>query len=261
MASDNLHMTELQDLLRSQFHENVKLKEKRPRIFQVYAPFYHEDGDMLDIYIEPVGSGFRICDYGKTLMRLSYSFDIDTDNKRRIFNELLSENRVNFDESKGNIYLESQDENLCSSLLHFSQVVAKVSRLDVLKREVISGLFYEMVEKFVSKELQEFSPELDTLPLKSREDLKVTCSFNIKPDPVHLIAVRGSAKAIVAALSFLEFQRAGLRFKGCVVHEDFDSLPSNDRTRITSAADKQFVSFEDFRENSARYLNRERMAG
>ncbi len=45
-------------------------------------------------------------------MRLSYSFDLDTDNKQRIFKELLAENRVEFDESSGNIFIDTSEEHI-----------------------------------------------------------------------------------------------------------------------------------------------------
>jgi hypothetical protein len=46
-----------------------------------------------------------------------------------------------------------------------------------------------------------------------------------------------------------------------MVHQDFEGgLARKDRTRITSAADKQFPSLDDFRENAALFLERERVA-
>jgi hypothetical protein len=247
----------ISEALASQFHGNVRLKVKRPNIYQVFAPFYHEDGDMIDIFVEPADCGIRYCDHGMTLMRLSYSFDLDTDNKQRIFKELLAENQVEFDEPKGNIYFDTTLENACGGFLHFAQVVGKVSRLDVLRREVVSGLFFEMVDEFIRNELQEFQPQLRASPLPDRDDLEVTAAFNIHPHPVYLMAVRNSGQARLAGLSFLEFQRANLPFKGYVVHDDFEALPAKDRKRITSAADKQFPSFEDFRENAKKVLLRE----
>jgi hypothetical protein len=239
-----------------QFHTNVTLRPKRNNVYQVVAPFYHEDGDMLDIYIQPSDTGLRICDFGKTLMRLSYTFELDTDNKLRIFNELLKENQVEFDPVAGNISFDTTEDQLCNSLLHFSQVIAKVSRLDVLRREIVSGLFFEMEESFISESLTEFNPVPHALPLPGRDELEVTCAFNIKPNPVYLFAVRNSSQARLATISFLEFQRAPLRFKGYVVHDDFDSLPNKDRKRITSGADKQFA-LDDFRENAKAVLTRE----
>jgi hypothetical protein len=249
--------TTIENALAAQFHDKIRLKSRRPNILQVYAPFYHEDGDMLDMFIEPHNGGVRVCDFGKTLMRLSYTFDLDTENKRRIFNELLTENQVEFDDGSGNIFIDTTEENLCNSVLHFSQVIAKVSRLDVLRREIVSGLFFEMLNEFIEAELGAFNPRFDYLPIPGRDELMVNCAFEIKPHPVYLFAVRSSNQARLATLSFLEFQKAALRFKGFVAHDDIESLPKNDRKRITSAADKQFVSLEDFRENAARFLSRE----
>lgn len=36
------------ELLKAQFGDFVRLEEKRPNIQQVFAPLYHEDGDMAE---------------------------------------------------------------------------------------------------------------------------------------------------------------------------------------------------------------------
>jgi Domain of unknown function DUF1828 len=85
------------DLLKQQFNGHVAFRERRPGVLQVLAPLFHEDGDMVDIFLdEPVnGSGkVRIGDHGLTLMRLTYTYDLDTENKQRIFNRILSESRI-----------------------------------------------------------------------------------------------------------------------------------------------------------------------
>src|ERR1017187_9660172 len=46
-----------------------------------------------------------------------------------------------------------------------------------------------------------------------------------------------------------------------MVHQDFESgITKKDRTRITSASDKQFPSLDDFRENGPQFFDRERAA-
>jgi hypothetical protein len=51
-------MKEYLDLLRRQFNDRVHFSEKRPGIYQRIAPFYHEDGDMIEIYLDnPKGDG------------------------------------------------------------------------------------------------------------------------------------------------------------------------------------------------------------
>jgi hypothetical protein len=146
---------------------------------------------------------------------------------------------------------------LCYDVLHLSQVIAKVSRLDILRREMISGLFYEMLGSFIETELDEFSPSFKALPLPGRDELEVTCRFDIVPHPVFLFAARSSSGVRLATLSFLEFQKENLRFTGCIVHDNFDNLSAKDRKRITSAADKQFVSLEDFKLHGKNFLSRE----
>lgn len=245
------------DLLRAQFNNRVDFREKRPGILQLILPLYHEDGDMIDIFIETLnGNGVvRISDYGMTLMRLSYSFALDTPNKERIFSRIISENQVH--EDNGKLYLDTKPESLYPAILQFAQTVAKVSNMRLYKREVIQSLFYEMLAEVIEENLKMYNPSPNVFPLPERDDLEVDYLFDIKPYPVYLFGVKDSAKARLATICCLEFQRAKQKFKGFVVHEDFDNLSKKDRNRITSATDKQFISLDDFRSNAKQVFERE----
>jgi hypothetical protein len=213
---------------------------------------------MVDIFLEPTNGGeerIRICDHGMTLMRLSYHFDIDTPNKERIFQRILSENRIS--EDNGNLFLDAKPESLYPSVLQFAQTVAKVSNMEFFKREVIATLFYEMLAEFIEDSLRKYNPRQMVFPIPERDDLEVDFEFGIKPRPIYLFGVKDSAKARLTTISCLEFQRAKLPFKSFVVHEDFESLTRKDRSRITSAADKQFISLDDFKANAEQVLERE----
>ena len=75
------------ELLKQQFNGHVSFRERRPGIVQVLAPLFHEDGDMVDIFLDETADGsnkVRICDHGLTLMRLSYSYDLDTNSASSI---------------------------------------------------------------------------------------------------------------------------------------------------------------------------------
>ena len=245
------------DLLKAQFNNRISFKDKRPGVTQLYAPLYHEDGDMVDIFLEPTnGNGnIRICDHGMTLMRLSYSFDIDTPNKERIFNKILSENHVY--EENGNLYIDAKPESLYPAVLQFAQTVAKVSNMRLYKREVVESLFNEILEEIIKEKLNRFHPKPQVFPLPGRDELEVDYAFDIQPYPVYLFGVKDTARARLATITCLSFQRALLKFKGFAVHEDFDNLPKKDRNRITSATDKQFVSLDDFRNNAVQVFERE----
>lgn len=122
------------DLLKQQFNNRIDIREKRPGIYQLIAPFYYEDGDMMDIFIQEssIRGKLRVCDYGMALMRLSYSYDIDTPNKEKIFNRILTEN--NTSEDNGNIYIDIEPEKLYMAVLQFTQTISKVLNMSQFKR-------------------------------------------------------------------------------------------------------------------------------
>jgi hypothetical protein len=188
-------------------------------------------------------------------MRLSYSFDLDTPNKERIFQRILTENGVG--ESDGELFLETTPESLYPAVLQFAQTVSKVCNMRLFKREVLASLFEELLDEFISENLTRFRPQKTVLPIAERDDLEVDWQFTTNGAPLYLFSVRDSARARLATIACLEFQRAHLKFKSLVVHEDFDKLSRKDRLRLTSACDKQFPSLEDFRQNSSQYLERE----
>lgn len=245
------------DLLKAQFNNRIAFREKRPGVLQLVAPLYHEDGDMVDIFLqESKDRGtIRISDFGMTIMRLSYSFDIDTPNKERIFYRILGENQVS--EENGSLFIETRPESLYPAILQFAQTIAKVSNMRLYKREVVQSLFYEILEEIIQEKLRPYNPQPGVFPLPERDDLEVDYLFDISPHPIYLFGVKDSAKARLATICCLEFQRAKIKFKGFVVHEDFDGLNKKDRNRITSAVDKQFISLDDFRANAPQVFERE----
>src|ERR1039457_202956 len=101
------------DFLKPLFNRHVAFRQRPPGVVQVLAPLFHEDGDMVDIFVDlpesdAPGNGtrrVRVSDYGMTLMRLSYSYELDTPNKERIFQRMLAENRIQ--EQDGSLYVET----------------------------------------------------------------------------------------------------------------------------------------------------------
>ena len=251
-------MEEILRHLKSDFNQKVSIKQKRPGIFQLYLPIYHEDGDMMDLFIAPNGhNSYSLCDYGLTLQRLSYSYDIDTENKESILQRIISENSLK--EENGNICLNTSPETIYSDIMHITQVYAKIGSMRYFKREVVENLFYEILDEFIAKELKEFSPKRKVLPISDRDDLEADYSFSPNGHPVYLFGVKDVSKARLATISCLEYQRANINFRGWVVNEDFEKLPRKDRSRLTNTCDKQFTTLEDFKLSAKGFLERERM--
>ena len=253
-------MTDFLEDLRTEFNHHVSFREKRPGIVQVLAPLFHEDGDMVEIYLDlpkpPSIGPIRISDHGMTLMRLSYSYDIDTPTKQRILGRILSENEIM--EDGGRLCLDVKPEGLYPALLKFAQVVAKIGNMQAFKREVVQSLFYEALGDFVQNMLVRYHPVPSYEPIDGRDDLDVDWKLGAQPREVFLYGVKDNAKARLAALACREFQIKRIPFKSVIVHEDFENgLSRKDQTRITAAADKQFTSLSDFRDNAESYFERE----
>jgi hypothetical protein len=250
------------EALKQQFNGHVAFQERRPGVIQVLAPLFHEDGDMVDIFLDEPSNGSNrvvITDHGMTLMRLTYTYELDTENKQRIFHRILSENRVS--QKDGRLFIEADPDRLYPAILQFAQTVAKVSSMQFFKREVIQSLFYEQLAEFIEERLAEFNPRTHVLPIPDHDEYEVDYQLDAGPRPIYLFGVKDSDKARLAIISCLEFQRRRLPFKSVMVHQDFEGgLSRKDRSRITNAADKQFTTLDEFRGNGSLFLERERAA-
>jgi hypothetical protein len=247
-----------QDALRNSLGQRIGFRDRSPGISQIIAPIFYEDGDMIDLFLDTranTPTSVRVTDSGMTLMKLSYSFDIDTPNKERLFDRILSENQVKYE--SGEIFLDSKPEDLGISMLHLSQVIAKVSSLQYLKRQVISNLFYEQLGEFIQRDLDDFKPKPDYAPLQDRPELEADWVFEMSPRPLYLFGVRDSSKARLTAVSCLEFQKRNLPFRSVIVHEDFEALRKKDQSIITNASDKQFSNLRAFVEDGKKFFDRE----
>ena len=80
---------QITEYLKDQFNGRLQVNEKRPGIYQLFLPLYHEDGDMIEIYLQQENGHWKISDYAIALMRLSYSYDVDTENKKKYFRKLF----------------------------------------------------------------------------------------------------------------------------------------------------------------------------
>lgn len=250
------------DLLQAQFGRHVDLQEKRPSVQQIVAPLYHEDGDMMDIFIDvpkdaDLGQAqrVRLSDHGMTLMRLSYHFDLDTPNKEKIYQRILLENGVT--DEDGELFIETQAESLYPALMQFSQAIGKVCNMRLFRRETLASLFEELLAEFIQESLARFQPTASVFPIPERTDLEVDWQLRPNGTPLYLFGVKDNARARLATISCLEFQRNKLPFRSLIVHEDFQRIGTKDQTRLTSACDKQFTSLDDFKQNAAQYLERE----
>ena len=246
------------ELLKRQFNNRIDVVEKRPSIKQIMLPFFHEDGDLIEVYIDEKIQGadkIRICDFGKTLMRLSYSYDLSSEYRINIFEEIINENDLNVE--NGNIYIDIEPNRIYGALLQFVQVVSKVTSMQYFSREYFRSMFYEALNEFIDSTLKIYSFERNYLPIKDHDEFEVDYKFNSTQKPIFLFGISDKAKARLVGWMCSEFLRENISFRSVAIHEDFENLSKMDRKRITNIVDKQFTNREEFEEHAIVYLNRE----
>ncbi len=245
--------------LRDTLMTGIDVYERRTGSFQLIIPILHEDGDMVEIYVQdsPLGEGYlRICDFGLTLMRLSYTFDIGSTSRQRIFDSILTNNHVNND--NGNLYLDAPFSQFYESILQFAGCAQKVCNMRYWSREAIRSAFYDDLKEYVTAELTQFSPAPDVSPLADYP-ISVDWSLTHNNHNFYVFGVRGNDKAKNVAISLLEFQKAQLPFISLVVHEDMEEIGRKEGLYLTRNADTQYPLLNDFRERAVADV--ERIAG
>jgi len=245
------------DDIKIKFNNFFELKEKRPGIYQLFVPLYHADGDMMDIFVkesENNPSMFTITDVGLTLMRLSYTYDIDTPNKDKILNKILSE--YNIKNENENLSIETSIDSFYPTLMQFAQTVSKITNMRLFKREVIQSLFFEMLDEFIMTNLTKYNPQKKFYPIKDHEEYEVDYCFNSRKKPIYLFGVNSSANARLATISCQKFISEKLPFQSLIVYESLDTIGKKDQARLMSAADKQFPALDDFKVNSLEFFER-----
>lgn len=230
---------------------NFDFYERRSGEHQLIIPILHEDGDMVDIYLldSPRGEGVvRICDFGLTLMRLSYTYEISTPARQRILESILINNGVNNED--GNLYLDSSMDKLYESVMQFAGCAQKVCNMRYWSREVVRSAFYEDLGSYVTAEMALFEPAPDHYPLPEYP-ISVDWSLSYQNISFYVFGVLGNDKAKNVAIALLEFQMASLKFMSLVVHEDMENLGKRERLYLTKNADTQYPTLNDFQEKAS----------
>ena len=233
------------------------LYERRPGDYQLILPILHEDGDMLDVYLQdsPMGEEYvRICDFGLALMRLSYTYNVDTLARQRILNSILINNKVEKDNS--NLYLDTHIGSLYEGVLQFAGCVQKVCNMRYWNRETVRTAFYDDLGDYVTTGLSRFSPAADRSPLADYPIISVDWTLTHNRRDLYVFGVRGDSKAKNVAISLLEFQKARLSYISLIVHENIEDLGTRESVYLTKNADRQYPILEDFREKAVDDIER-----
>ena len=188
------------------------------------------------------------------LMRLSYSYDLNTDARRRIFDDILINNHVENDD--GNLYLDVPIGALYEGVMQFAGCVQKVCNMRYWARETVRSVFYDDLNDYVVSNLKSYSPVASLTPMPNAGVFSVDWTLTSRKRAFYLFGVLGNDKAKNVAITLLEFQKARLPFISLVVHEDMEALGRRERQYLTRNADHQYPVLDDFKESVVADLRR-----
>ncbi|MBC8568209.1 DUF1828 domain-containing protein [Mogibacterium sp. NSJ-24] len=234
-----------------------RAEEQNNGIYQLIAPLFHEDGDMMSIYIEESNDGnIKIFDNGMSLMRLSYTFDIDTDNKAKILNDIiLAKNAENYE---GNICLTVSPEQIYTGIMTYSQLVNQICGLDILSRESIADLFYENLSSVIENTLTGYIYDKDvTLP--EYREMKIDYVFRGADKPIYLFGVKDTNKAQQTTICCLQLAQNNIPFKSVAVFNNLDNgiITKFARNTLMNTVGKVFSDLDGFKEHGQNYFKSE----
>lgn len=235
---------------------NFDFYERRQGEFQLIVPILHEDGDMVDVYLTDSPDSeelVRICDFGLTLMRLSYTYEISTTARQRILDSILINNGVSND--NGNFYVDIRIDKLYEGVMQFAGCVQKVCNMRYWSREVVRSTFYEDLGSYITSEMTTFEPVPDRSPIPEYP-ISVDWSLTFRNVTFYVFGVLGNDKAKNAAIALLEFQKARLKYMSLIVHQDMEELGKRERQYLTRNADTQYPTLQDFQNKASDDINR-----
>lgn len=249
-------MDNLSQTLTKSLQANFQLEPIRPNFYQIYLPAYYPDGDMMDIFIQQQSEdSFCVCDCSATLMRLSYSYELNSDRKRKILKNILHENGADIED--GNIFITASLQNLPRVIMQFVQILSQIAGMKQFQHTIEQTMFYENMRNLIDSEYQSLSPRRDVTPLPGNDEYVV--DYVLAPQrkcPIFLFPVSGQSRTQTVVITLLKLQQSEISFTGVVVHNDFEKLSGRTQKFITNAADKQFVDFKSFADNGNAYIRR-----
>lgn len=245
--------------LSNSFNNRISFSAVAPNVLKIIAPFFHEDGDMYDMFITLSESdhSLMICDFGATLMRLSYKTDVDTDNKVKIFSRIVLNNGVS--DENGNLVMQTTYDTFFCDLMQYQVAISKVCNLEILKRETIATMFMEEFSQFINGTLGKTYKQIRPAYHPTNESgFEVDYAILDNPEkPIYILGIRDSLSASRATSLCLRVLSLKKKHTSIAVHESSSSIASRDRDALTNAVDKQYTSLEDFRAQGELFIARQ----
>lgn len=249
-------MTDAITLLGRELNSRVSSFQKRPGVLQVLAPFYHDDGDMQEVFVTQGDSSntWILSDFGMTLMRLSYTFDNLSEGREALVKKIAAENGLLLVE--GALRVVSTKQTLFYDFMALQRAITQIMAIKFQKARRTNSTFYEDVRGTLMEALAPWKPALDYRPMGDRDDLVVDIQIAAQR-PIFIYAARDDQKYLRAGITCAELIHHGLSFRSLLLLEDDRSIAQANWKTVTNIVDKQFIGKDEILREVPAFVRRE----
>ena len=244
-----MDQNDLTTILHQKATSRLSIHESKKGEFQVIIPVYHEDGDMVEVFIKPKFGSVnqaRIFDYGMSLQRLSYTYDINTSSRKRVLESILWNNDIKND--NGNLYIDTTIDGLYENLLKFIGGVQKVCNMkywsksaDKVVLQQFDNTAFSVLNTYNNLEARYRPPGYDGRFL-------VDWFFSHYGSSFFIFGIGGYAKASNTTIAILEYLNISLVFNSVVVYYNPEAkIPFKTKDSLNKHANKIYYTTDEFR--------------
>lgn len=240
-----------------QFCAQIRLHRRPNGTVMLETPFTYPDGDQYPLYLSdtPTG-GLRVSDGGHTLMHLSYENDVDKfseGSRALLWNQIMTEQGVSYDETTGQFWLESAPAELAISSFRLGQTITRIYDLTFLNRSRVASTFYEDLREQIISLVSEDKVRGDySVPgLPGAENYPVDFCLDGRNDtPVFLFGIPNRDKARLTTIFLQYYHQHQVNFDSLLVFADQKDIPRADLARLSNVGGEMISSLnaeDDFR--------------
>lgn len=243
-------------LISGELNQRVSSFEKRPGVLQVVAPFYHDDGDMHEVFILPgeVSNTWVLSDSGMTLLRLSYTFDNLSEGREALVRKIVSENGLDLVE--GALRVASTRETLFFDFMSLQRAITQIMAIKFQKSRRTTSSFYEDVRSELAEALAPWKPQFDYQPLQGRDDLVIDIQVPARR-PIFICTAREDQRYLRAGLTCSQLAQHGLSFRSLILVEDEKAIAMPNWRTVTNIVDKQYIGKDEILREVPAFVKRE----
>lgn len=220
----------------------------------VHTGFTYHDGDELHIVLKEESGRWKLTDEGHTMMWLSYDDFNMTDVRKKLFENAIAQNNVEYD--TGRIYVNfSAEEEAGTSLYSLVQAILQITDLRYLDRKTVASTFiedmFEMVKKTNYHELCSFKEKIS---LKNEEYCEPDILINAK-NPILVFGINNSNRAKKSLIDIMALKQNNMnQYRLVLVIDDTAIIDQKTETMLINRTDKSIFGINGLVDGINRFV-------